>query len=174
MAFMSIGEILKNIKSQGEILWKWNFLQRLSVTLPTVCGLFSYCIKNLLPVHRPVLTWCCHVQPCTLLIPTWPSWLGFPAWPVACLVTRDLSGGQSCPHLLFCLAGCYGTVAWWWQCCPVCLAVTLSSGLTAPCGATSSHTPWHRGLFWLDFVAWLQFSLFFKLIPNFFLNLKPK
>lgn len=141
MAFMSIGEILKNIKSLWNFVEMKLFAEAQGHFTNRVCGLFSSSIRSQLLVHRPMMTWCCHVQPCSLLIPTLPSWLGFPAWPLTHLVTRDLSGhqrtvGQTCSSASL---GYHGTVACHWWCCPVCLAVTLSSWLTVPWGAASPH-----------------------------------
>lgn len=68
MAFMSIGGILKNIKSQDEILWKLSSLQRLRVTLrtesvvssPTALGINCLCTGQ-----------CCHGAAMSSLVPCW-------------------------------------------------------------------------------------------------------
>ena len=149
MAFMSIGGILKSIKSQGQILWKLSSFHRVwALSLPTesvvsspeslgfgcLCG--GQCWHGM-AVPGPVLCWS---RPC---LPDLASQLDLrPASSLRiCLVITELLANAGYHHRTcsVCLTGVpWDCVASQWGCCPACLTVTLSSWLPVPCRAASS------------------------------------
>lgn len=68
MAFMSTGGILQNIKSQGELLWKLGFLQRLGGTLPTETVVSS---PTTLGIYCLCTGQCWHGAATSSLVPSW-------------------------------------------------------------------------------------------------------
>lgn len=147
MAFMSIGGLLKSIKSQGQILWKLSSLHRVkalslptesAVSPPASSGFGCLCRGHGAAVPGLVACW------------SWPCLSDLasnldlrPASSLrVCLVITELLASAGYHHRTcsVCLAGLpWDCVASRSGCCPACLALTLSSWLPIPCRAASSH-----------------------------------